>query len=200
MDFGKPGMDQFEPLSRTYLSRLKFAWSREDEKTHSILAELEVLDKTGKAVPGCPQRLTTEYSLSKSEPVLQITLQWFGKQANRLPEALWLSFDPPVDNDGSWVMDKMGQDVDPGNVVKDGGHKMHAVAKGIRYFDPRGTMAIETLDAPLVAPGERTLLKFDNAHPSPEDGMHFCLCNNVWGTNFVMWFDDDMRFRFVLRG
>ena len=28
--------------------------------------------------------------------------------------------------------------------------------------------------------------------------MHFCLYNNVWGTNFVMWFDDDMQFRFLL--
>ena len=24
------------------------------------------------------------------------------------------------------------------------------------------------------------------------------LHNNVWGTNFTMWFDDDLRFRFVL--
>jgi hypothetical protein len=59
-------------------------------------------------------------------------------------------------------------------------------------------MTIQTLDAPLVAPGERTLLNFDNAKPAPEDGMHVCLCNNVWGTNFVMWFDQDMSFHFTL--
>jgi hypothetical protein len=29
--------------------------------------------------------------------------------------------------------------------------------------------------------------------------MHVNLFNNVWGTNFRMWFDEDARFRFVLR-
>lgn len=198
-DFGKPGMEKFEPLSRVYLPRLKSAWRREDEKTCSILVELEVLDETGTAISGCPERLTTEYTISKTEPAIEMTLQWFGKQANRLPEAMWLSFVPAVDNDGNWVMDKMGQDVDPRHVVDNGGHKMHAVAEDIRYSDSRDTVVIETLDAPLVAPGERTLLNFDNANPSPKEGMHFCLYNNVWGTNFVMWFDDDMRFRFKLR-
>ena len=58
---------------------------------------------------------------------------------------------------------------------------------------------MKTYDAPLVAPGERKLLNFDNARSAPEAGMHFCLGNNVWGTNFVMWFEDDMRFRFAMR-
>lgn len=198
-DFGKPGMEKFEPLSQVYLPRLKTAWSWEEEKTHTIFAELEVIDEKGDAVSGCPQRLTTEYSISKTEPTLQITFQWFDKQANRLPEALWLSFVPLVDKEGKWVMDKMGQDVDPHDVVKNGGHKLHAVAEGVRYSDKRSNMIVKTLDAPLVAPGERSLLNFDNASPSPDGGMHFCLCNNVWGTNFVMWFDEDMRFRFTLQ-
>ena len=30
-------------------------------------------------------------------------------------------------------------------------------------------------------------------------GMHFLLYDNVWGTNFPMWFGEDARFRFVLR-
>ncbi len=97
-------------------------------------------------------------------------------------------------------MDKVGQDVDPRDVIKNGGHKLHGVTKGIRYMDLRDTMEIDTLDAHLVAPADRTLLTFDNVKPAPKDGMHFCLCNNAWGTNFVQWFDDDMRFRFVLRG
>ena len=71
----------------------------------------------------------------------------------------------------------------------------HLIAKV--YFN--GQIFIESMDAPLVAPGERNLLNFDNALPDPGDGMHFCLCNNVWGTNFAMWFEDDMQFRFKLR-
>lgn len=197
-DFGKPGMEHFEPFSRVCLPRLKAAWFRKDMETSTIIAELEMPGENGAALPGCPQRLTTEYAMSMTKPCLQITFQWFEKQATRLPEALWLSFVPRVEKHGKWTMDKMGQDVDPCNVVRNGGHKLHAVVDGVRYFDKQDRMLIRTLDAPLVAPGERSLLNFDNAKPAPGGGMHFCLCNNAWGTNFVMWFEEDMRFRFTI--
>ena len=60
-------------------------------------------------------------------------------------------------------------------------------------------MTIESLDAPLVAPGKPALLNFDNQQPPLENGMHFNLYNNIWGTNFPMWFEEDARFRFLLR-
>ena len=68
-----------------------------------------------------------------------------------------------------------------------------------RHHDATGRLAIETLDAPLVAPGEPSLLNFNNRQPVLKRGMHFNLYNNVWGTNFPMWYDDDARFRFILR-
>jgi hypothetical protein len=42
------------------------------------------------------------------------------------------------------------------------------------------------------------LLYFDNQQPDPAGGFHFCLFNNLTGTNFRMWCDDDMQFRFVM--
>jgi hypothetical protein len=57
----------------------------------------------------------------------------------------------------------------------------------------------ETLDAPLVALGERSLLNFTNMQPQLSGGMHFNLLNNLYGTNFRMWYDEDARFRFLLR-
>lgn len=198
-DFGKPGMEAFGPRSYTYLPRLKAAWQREEGTQHILLVEMEVVTADGLPVPGCPSQIITEYRIHKEEPVIDITLKWFGKKANRLPEALWFSFIPITGKDGAWTLDKMGQEVDPCDIVKNGGHKLHAVAEDISYAEKQGIIKIETLDAPLVAPGERTLLDFDNAVPAAEDGMHFCLCNNVWGTNFVMWFDDDMQYRFSIR-
>lgn len=198
-DFGKPGLERIELESQTYSSGLTAAWIKHELQKDRILAEMRVLDREGRSMPGCPKELTLEYTFMKTEPVIYLTLQWFGKMANRLPEALWLSFVPPVSKDGKWMMDKMGENVDPRDVVEDGGHKLHAVTNGISYADPNGSMTIDTLDAPLIAPGERTLLNFDNARPAAEGGMHFCLCNNVWGTNFVMWFEDDMRFRFKIQ-
>ena len=93
----------------------------------------------------------------------------------------------------------MGEWVSPGEVVRNGNRKLHAVGAGVSYTDPNGQMVIESLDAPLVAPGEPSLLNFNNRQPPLSRGMHFNLDNNVWGTNFPMWYDDDTRFRFIIR-
>ena len=97
-------------------------------------------------------------------------------------------------------MNKMGQEILPLDVVRDGNRHLHAVGDGIRYRDGEEELEIETYDAPLVAPGARSLLDFNNRQPPLRRGMHFLLYNNVWGTNFPMWYDDDARFEFVLIG
>jgi hypothetical protein len=93
----------------------------------------------------------------------------------------------------------MGQWVSPLEIIPDGNRKMHAVGTGISYRDAEGSFLLETLDAPLVAPGNPSLLNFNNQQPDPQKGMHINLYNNVWGTNFPQWYEEDARFRFVLR-
>jgi hypothetical protein len=126
-------------------------------------------------------------------------LQWFDKPACRLPEAAWFTFAPHVQDPSHWRMDKLGEWVSPLDVIRDGNRTLHAVNLGVAYRGPEAGLLIETLDAPLVAPGARSLLNFDNAQPSLEQGLHFLLYDNVWGTNFRMWYDEDARFRFVVR-
>lgn len=195
-DFGKPGLEAFNPKSSSWSSKINAAWHREEDKWHTLIVEKQLAPNGKHLIPGMPQHVVIAYRIHKQEPQVDITLKWFGKKANRLPEALWFSFTPVTEESGSWFLDKMGQDISSQNVVRNGGHKLHAITQSIRYTDQSDTMKIYSLDAPLVAPGERTLLNFDNANPAPGDGMHFCLYNNVWGTNFVMWFDEDMLYRF----
>ncbi|KAL6756987.1 hypothetical protein V8C86DRAFT_1789254, partial [Haematococcus lacustris] len=81
-------------------------------------------------------------------------------------------------------------------------------------------LRMSSLDAALVSPGWPSALP--NPSPGPlavaEAGVSFCLVNNVWGTNYVMWWPrpqgncaeqagqgggvtsvgDDMVFRFAL--
>ena len=61
-----------------------------------------------------------------------------------------------------------------------------------------------TLDSALVSPGVAT--PFPNVKHAPDmsQGMTFCLGNNIWGTNYVMWQPylqeaANQRFRFELR-
>ena len=42
-------------------------------------------------------------------------------------------------------------------------------------------------------------LRFFERQPDLSAGIHCNLFNNAWGTNYIMWFGEDMRFRFVLR-
>jgi hypothetical protein len=85
------------------------------------------------------------------------------------------------------------------DVVKGGNRNLHGVDTGITYEDRQSGFQLETLDAFLVAPGRRALLDFENRQPDMAGGLHFCLVNNLTGTNFTMWFEDDMQFRFTLR-
>lgn len=46
--------------------------------------------------------------------------------------------------------------------------------------------------------GGPTLLEFDRTLPDQSAGAWWNLYNNVWGTNFPMWYGQDARFRFIL--
>ena len=89
----------------------------------------------------------------------------------------------------------MGQLIDPKAVAENGQCRLHATDFGVVYDE----LSIESLDTALVAPQEPSLLNFCNTKPLDSDGINFNLFNNIWGTNFPMWYEDDARFRFILK-
>jgi len=140
-----------------------------------------------------------EIRLPAAEPAVHITFQCFNKPANRLAEAMWLSFSPDAPDGEGWLLDKVDRPVSPHDVIADGGLHLHAVTRSVSCRDAKGSFTLETLDAPLVSPGQRGLLVFDNNQPDLHEGVHINLFNNLWGTAFPQWYGDDMRFRFVIR-
>jgi hypothetical protein len=158
--------------------------------------DAEALQSGRAAFPGT---MYVELILPSAEPIAHLNFYWFDKPATRMPEALWLTFDPIIADPAGWSMDKSDQNVSPFDVVTAGSRHLHAVTKGFGYKDPQGSLEIETLDAPLIALGEKSPLNFSRSQPDLASGIHCCLFNNAWGTNYIMWFKEDMRFRFVLR-
>lgn len=199
-DFGKPNIERFGAVSQNWLPSLTALAVEEDEQGHRILAHLAVHDpesiQSGRAA--FPQKMYLELLLPKAEPVVHLNFYWFGKPATRLPEAIWLTFNPVVSNQRGWMMDKSGEDVSPFDVVSSGNRHMHAVSTGFRYTDNEGSFFVETLDAPVIAVGEKSPLNFSTSEPDLSSGIHCSLFNNAWGTNYIMWFGEDMRFRFTL--
>ena len=61
-----------------------------------------------------------------------------------------------------WTVDKAGQQISPLEVLRNGNRKLHAVEMGVEYRDERGRITVQSLGSPLVAPGEMSLLDFNN--------------------------------------
>jgi hypothetical protein len=200
-DFGKPNIERFGAKSQDWPSSLVDVKLEESKQEHRLLAQLAINDAdalhTGRAA--FPERMYMELVLPKQEPVIQLNFFWFQKPATRMPEALWLSFQPIAPDAKGWVLEKSGESVSPLDVVASGNRHMHALSKGFSYKDENGEFAVETLDAPLVVLGVKSPLYYSNVQPDLAQGIHCNLYNNAWGTNYIMWYGEDMRFRFLLR-
>jgi hypothetical protein len=201
-DFGKPNIQHFGAESREWLPSVVDLQVEEDKQGHRLLAHLEINDaeatRSGRA--SFPRRMYLEMLLPKADPVIELNFSWFGKPATRMPESLWLSFRPIALDPKGWMLEKSGEPVSPLDVVPSGNRHLHALSKGFSYTDKSGAFSVDTLDAPLVALGVKSPLYFSNRQPDLSAGIHCNLFNNAWGTNYIMWFGEDMRFRFLLRG
>ncbi|WP_308638239.1 DUF5054 domain-containing protein [Paenibacillus silvisoli] len=198
-DFGKPGMEFAEPspAHKRYSPRVSRAVVREDEQYDEVSLQL-YMSQEASQIHGAPKELHTLYRFFKQEKKIEAELNWFHKQAYRLPEASWFSFALKVDNPNLWKMDKLGERVSPLEVVKNGNRSLHAVQSGVHYHGSDGIVHLETLDAPVLSPGEKRMLQFNQTFAPLDGGMHFNLHNNVWGTNFRMWYEENTKFRFAI--
>lgn len=183
-DFTKPGIEKATDCYRRY--------EPESANVYKIDGKILVrysFSKDAHRKCGCP--LLFDAVISEENGKLKFDVAWFSKPANRVAEAIWIGFKPIATNKR---ISKIGTLIDPKNVIHNGQARLHATDFGVVYDE----LSIETIDTALVAPSEPSLLNFTNVKPFDEDGIYFNLYNNVWGTNFPMWYDENARFRFVL--
>jgi hypothetical protein len=194
-DFTKPGLEDSGAESKTFFPRLVFAGRRGD----SLLLLMEMPAESWTKY-GAPKPVSVEIGparAAEAASVLSFRVQWFEQPASRMPEALWFSFVPKVRGPGCWKMDKLGRWISPLEVIRDGNRHLHAVGDGgVRCEEE--AITIRSLDAALVAPGQPSLLDFNNRQPNLAKGFHFNLYNNLWGTNFPMWYEEDALFRYEM--
>jgi hypothetical protein len=200
-DFGKPNIERFGARSQEWHPAVVTTHVEDIGDADRVLVSLRFADdeafQSGRAA--FPRQAYLELTLPKATPEIQISLSWFEKPATRLPEALWLSFNPIVDDVKAWKLGKSGEWISPFDVVASGNRHMHALQKGFTNGAGGGAFSVDTLDAPVVALGERTPLLFSNDQPDLSKGIHSSLFNNAWGTNYIMWYGENARARYVLR-
>lgn len=201
-DFGKPNIAHFGAEAREWHPRVMRARAGRRGAAHYVIAELKIDDPASESQGrvAWPQRMFVELTLPDAEPVCHMRFSSFEKQINRMPEAMWLTFQPLAPDSTGWTLEKVNQRVRPDDVVRGGNRYMHAVTRSVHYEDPRGTFEIAALDAPVVALGERSPIAFTKKQPDLSRGLHFSLFNNAWGTNYPQWCGGDWLYRFTLRG
>ena len=200
-DFGKPRIEHFGARNQEWQPSLVDLRSQKDAQGQRLLAQLEIRDaeaqQSGRTA--FPQKIYMEWFLPDAEPAIHLNFYAFQKPATRLPESIWLTFNPVVSDPKGWMLEKSGEQVSPFDVVSGGGRQMHAVSTHFSYKDNEGSFIVEPIDSPVVAMGKKSPLNFSKDQPDLSSGMHVNLFNNAWGTNYIMWYGEDMRSRFILR-
>ncbi|MBS1815499.1 MAG: DUF5054 domain-containing protein [Acidobacteria bacterium] len=204
-DFGKPNIGHFAAQSSEWPARLTGLWTSYDKPARRIVVEMTLAPAPAKASAPVlvaniapPQTMYLEMRVPDDGPIT-FTFTTLNKIANRMPEAMWLTFNPivPSGREG-WLLDKVEQPVKPADVVRGGNRTMHAVTTGIGWRGADGTFELHTDDAPVIALGPRTPLCFSRDLPPMDAGFHVNLFNNAWGTNYPQWCGGDWMYRFTL--
>ena len=142
---------------------------------------------------GAPRDIQIIYTLTENG--LEIDFSWFGKDANRLTEAIYMHLFP---SNGNISLTKLGDSIDPNSVVSKGSRNLHAVQNLILKTE-NDNYKFTNFDNPILSPGKGKILEFDNKFEDvAKDGITYVLYDNVWGTNFPLWYEDNARFRFAI--
>ena len=196
ISLGKPGLDKTNAKSVTLHANVKNCKVVKNKKSTSIQCSLrfpadEVVDPRV-----LPESVVIEYTIPKAGHPIEMKVSLINKPAVRLPEAYLLSFIPKGIQ--SILAEKMGDMVDVSDVVPGGSREIHAIDNYIDLITGKGTVRITSLDAPIVVIGERKMLNYSKQLPDLTKGVHFCLVNNLWGTNFSMWWEGSISYRFII--
>jgi hypothetical protein len=200
-DFGKPNIEKFGAVSREWQPTRATVEVEETSDGHRILIRPVIEDDAAfdSGVASFPKKIYVELLLPKNEAVVHVNVSWFEKPATRMPESIWFTFNPVVEDQKGWMLDKSGEAISPFEVVEAGNRHMHAVGRGFTHRKGGERFEVETLDTALVSMGVRKVQYYSNEQPDLTAGMQSNLYNNAWGTNYIMWYGEDARFRYVVR-
>lgn len=184
-DFDKIGMEKAVSHYQEYRPQVTGVYQRDE----TVVIRM-VLPEEAVSLYGGMRKLETVIRAEKEQ--ILVDFAWWGKEATRVAEGSWMKFGISEKITG---IRKLGRLINPGEVVLHGNRRLHAT-DGKIYFE---TITVQPLDSPIVSVGEKGLLKFPEEEADLRGGIYCNLHNNIWGTNFPMWYGEDARFRFLIQ-
>ena len=173
-DFTKVGLPDYN--GGIYTAQVTEAYKKDNTEIYKLEFNKEIETKYG---------LPYFYLIINGK---NIEIKWYNKKNSRLPQACWFKI---KGLDEEWELNKIGKWISPENII--GSPLISAVENGVR----NNSVVIETIDSALVAPYGRRLLHYNDE--GLKQDLYFNLYNNIWNTNFPMWYSDDAVFRFVIK-
>lgn len=183
-DYGKPGLPR-DVKGKLWLPTLSSLHVKAAGKQCSFVLQItydpEASEEYG-AASGWSQ-------IDVSNGAVSVSIGMFNKSATRIPEAMFVQF-KPIQNNGVWSVNKLGSWIRSDDVIDGGAKHLHGnTHAGIRLDTAEKSLFVSAADAAVVNFGEL------NAYPSPVHsdpdtlnfGASFVLWDNLWGTNYVMW-------------
>ena len=191
-DFSRPLLKYADGKYKTgrFFYHISEACAEQSENSIEVTVNL-TCEKSLCEEQGAPILIQLIYHLTENG--LKINTGWFGKDANRLTEAIFLHFYPAGKD---IVLNKTLSKVNPSEVVSKGGRNLHAVFGAVTK---NGRYSFVNRHNPLISIGRGKILEIDNKLENIEtDGISYVLYNNVWGTNFPLWYEDNASFEFEI--
>lgn len=195
-DIGKTGLDQSKAVSVTLPAQVIRREVNKEKQGTRTLYELSFPRQEGVDARVYPEKMIVNCLAYKNGEKAEIELTLLHKPAVRLPEAYWFSFN--ADNIVSIVAEKTGGRVDLLDVVEKGNRQQHGIDRYVDIITSDGTIRIWSETALLVNVGEANGINYSTQYPDKRGGIHFNLSNNLWGTNYAMWNEGSLTYRFVV--
>ena len=117
---------------------------------------------------------------SAAGPSAEVVMGLFNKTQTRLPEAMFLQFQPADQTGGKWYANKLGEWISSTEIVDGGTKHLHGVTEhGIKFESSSGkAFTVASTDAGVANFGNLT------AYPSP---VHQDADVDTFGAGFVLW-------------
>lgn len=195
-DLGKTGLDKSKAVSVSLPAQVIKQEARKDKKGIRTISELVFPRQAGVDPRVYPEKMYVDVLEYKRGKKAEVALTLLQKPAVRLPEAYWLSFN--TDHLVSIVAEKVGERVDVLDVVEKGNRQMHGIDQYVDLITTAGTIRIGSEAAFLINIGEAKGINYSLDYPEKRGGIHFNLSNNLWGTNFGMWNEGSLTYRFTI--
>ncbi|XP_065197324.1 uncharacterized protein LOC135828822 [Sycon ciliatum] len=195
LDFGKPGLDNVTGGSshQEVYASMQSLWMKDSSFVVEVSFPAMLVSNYG-----APERAYLNITISPGTGV-DIRMTFVNKTATRIPESMSLQFNPVVTNSSTMMMEKVGQQISVLDIMNNGSKHLHAVGTGGMSYTSNPGFTVSSAHVAVVCVGKPTPFPVPMETPSAADGFAFNIVNNIWGTNYIMWYpykDEDKSFNF----